>query len=166
MPLLVKLNNRRLWDKPEWLPKGDVPAQALLDFKIENHEMSVWFVEPNNSNLDRVLTALAANRNFIDKIDYAVVDEKAITDWDIKRRQTQGKSPDDHASKEWHWDLMELSGLKLLGLAVSIEGSSPQRKSLATVKGLLTAAAREGRIRKDLVAETLAVKLEWPAQPS
>jgi len=76
--------------------------------------MSVWYVEPDESNLERVLTALAANKSYIDKIDYAVIDEKIIADWDIKRRQTPGQSPDDYASKEWHWDLMELSGLTLL----------------------------------------------------
>ncbi len=165
MPLLIKLDNKRWWDKPEWLTKGDVPAQALLDFKLENNELSVWHVESNGSNLDRVLTALAANRDFIDKIDYAVLDEKVVADWDIKLRKTPGISPDDYASKEWHRDLTELTGLKLLGLATEIVDLI-KRKQPAMVKALLATAAEEGRINKDLMKQSLAAKFKWPAPPS
>jgi hypothetical protein len=164
MPLLVKLDNKRLWDKPEWLPPGEVPAQAFLDFKLDNHEMSVWYVAHDNSNLDRVLTALAANRQYIEKIDYAVFDEAVVSKCGIARRQTHGQSPDEHASKEWHWDLIKLSGRKLLCLAERIGAGTPLRKPKHEVQQLLAAAALEGHIKKELMNETLAVELDWPLE--
>jgi len=59
-------------DRPDWLPAGEVPAEAVQDFRADGNELSVWYVEPDRSNLDRVLTAIAANREHFEKIDYAV----------------------------------------------------------------------------------------------
>jgi hypothetical protein len=162
MPLLVKLDNKRLWDKPAWLPAGEVPAEAVQDFQVDQNELSVWYVEPDQSNLDRVLTALAANRDFADKIDYAIFEEAVVGNCGITIRQTPGQLPDEHANREWHRDLIELSGRKLVSLAESIGATSPQRKPPTAVKGLLAAGARQGHIRKELMRESLAAKIQWP----
>jgi hypothetical protein len=163
MPLLIKLDNKRLFDKPTWLPPGEVPAEALQGFRLdENNELSVWFVESDRSNLDRILTALAANRDFATQIDYAIFDETVLSRSGITPRKTPGRTPDPDASAKWHWDLIKLSGRRLLNLAEAIGSGSPQRKSVGSVKELLNKAAREGRLQKELMREGLASKLEWP----
>ena len=163
MPLLVKLDNKRLWDKPSWLPAGEVPAEAVQDFRLDENQLSVWYIEPSQSNLDRVLTALAANRDHVEKIDYAIFEDEVVGKCGITLRQTAGQSPDEYASREWHRDLIELSGRKLVSLAESIGASGPaQRKPLAVVRDLLAAAARDGHIRKEMMKDTLAGKLQWP----
>jgi hypothetical protein len=162
MPLLVKLENKRIWDKPSWLPAGEVPAQAVQDFRLEDNELSVWYVEANRSNIDRIVTALAANRDFADKIDYAVFDEASVGECGITLRKTTGKLPDEYANQEWHRDLVELSGRKLVCLAELIATGTPDRKTPAAVKELLATAAKEGHIKRELMKAALAAKLEWP----
>jgi len=163
MPLLIKLDNKRMWDRPEWLPAGEVPAEAVQDVRADGNELSVWFVEPDRSNLDRVLTAIAANRQHFEKIDYAVFDEAVVERCGVTLRQSAGQLPDEDASRTWHRDLIELTGRKLVCVAEFIAAGSPERRPMNQIKALLAAAAREGHIRRELMRNELAAKLEWPA---
>ena len=163
MPLLIKLDNKRMWDRPAWLPAGEVPAEAVQDFRADGNELSAWYVEPDRSNLDRVLTAIAANREHFEKLDYAVFDDAVVSHCGITIRTTPGQLPDEHASRTWHRDLIELSGRKLVTLAESIASGSPaERKPLPKIKELLTSAARDGHIKRELMKDELAAKLTWP----
>jgi hypothetical protein len=161
MPLLIKLDNKRMWDRPEWLPAGEVPAEAVQDFRADGNELSVWYVEPDHSNLDRVLTAIAANREHFEKIDYAVFDDAIVDRCEITIRPTPGQLPDEHASRTWHRDLVELSGRKLVSLAESIAAGSAERKPMNQIRDLLSVAARVGHIKKELMKDGLAAKLQW-----
>jgi hypothetical protein len=162
MPLLVKLDNKRLWDRPEWLPSGEVPAEALRAFSAEGNELSAWYIEPDQSNMDRILAALAANRQYIEKIDYALFEEILVGNCGIALKKTRGAVPDEYAAQVWHRDLVELSGRKLLCLAESISTSSPQRKSMPAIRQLLLDAAKSGQIKRELMQEGIATKLDWP----
>src|SRR5215813_14154600 len=93
MPLLIKLDNKRMWDRPEWLPVGEVPAEAVQDFRVDGNELSLWYVEPDGSNLDRVLAAIAANRQHVDKIDYAVFEDAVVERCGLTIRPTPGRLP-------------------------------------------------------------------------
>ena len=162
MPLLIKLDNKRMWDRPEWLPAGEVPAEAVQDFRADGNELSVWYVEADRSNLDRVLTAIAANRDHFEKIDYAVFEDAVVDRCGITIRPTPGKVPDEHANRTWHRDLIELSGRKLVSLAECIADGIPERKPMAQVRDLLARAARDGHLNRELVKSGLATKLQWP----
>jgi hypothetical protein len=162
MPLLIKLDNKRMWDKPSWLPAGEVSAAAVQDFRADGNELSVWYVEPDRSNLDRVLSAIAANREHFEKIDYAVFEDAVVGQCGITIRPTPGQLPDEHANRTWHRDLVELSGRKLVSLAEAIAVGAAERKPMDKVTELLTAAARNGHIKKELMKAVLAAKLQWP----
>lgn len=162
MPLLIKLDNKRMWDRPDWLPAGEVPAEAVQDFRTDGNELSVWYVEPDRSNLDRVLTAIAANREHFEKIDYAVFEDAVVDRCGITIRPTLGQLPDEHASRTWHRDLVELSGRKLVSLAESIATGTPERKPMSQIRELLAVAARDGHINRELMRNGLAAKLQWP----
>jgi len=162
MPLLVKLDNKRMWDSPGWLPAGEVTADAVLDLRVEQNELSVWFVEQDRSNLERVLGALAANREHVEKLDYAVFDEASLAQVGVEARPSQGQLPDEHANENWHRDLVELSGRRLVAVAEVIASGSPQRCSHSNVRRILTDAAVQGHLRRDLVRERLAADLPWP----
>jgi hypothetical protein len=110
-----------------------------------------------------VLTAIAANREHFEKVDYAVFDDAVVGHCGITIRPTPGQLPDEHASRTWHRDLQEMSGRKLVSLAESIAaGGAAERKPLGKVKELLALAARDGHIKRELMKDTLAAKLQWP----
>ena len=151
-----------MWDRPPWLPPGEVPAEAIQDFRADGNELSVWYIEPDRSNLDRVLAAIAANREHFEKIDYAVFDDAVVDRCGVTIRSTLGKLPDEYANRTWHRDLVELTGRKLVALAESIATGAAERKQMSKVRDLLALGAHAGHIKRELMSEDLAAKLHWP----
>jgi hypothetical protein len=75
-----------------WLGEGEVPAGAFIDLKTDKNALSVWRFDGDQSTLDRLVAALAANREKLDHFEYALANEEAIPT--IKVQQTPGESPD------------------------------------------------------------------------
>ena len=119
--------NKNKWyeDKPSWLKNDEIHADPLADFVTTKNSLSVWRVEDNKSNLQRIIAALAAIRDRIDKLDYVLFDEKLLKECDIKVKLTEGNSPDQEANA-WHYDLIELSAQKLVKLAETVWENQPE----------------------------------------
>lgn len=61
--ILRKIRKNR-WYKTEeisWLPDNELQADALDDLRTKYNELSVYRIDENESNLDRVIAALATN---------------------------------------------------------------------------------------------------------
>ncbi len=121
--ILRKLDNRRRWDKTQdltWISPDDIPADCLNDLSTRQNALSVWEIDDGKSNLSRVLAALAANRDTIGKLDYALIN---MEDFPLGAQQiqvSQGVTRDVEANKSWHRNLIELSGDHAVGLGKAI----------------------------------------------
>jgi hypothetical protein len=93
MALLLRVVSKPKWVAPDWMPTGDVPADALTDLRADNNELSVWRVEPDQSDLNTALAAMAANRERLDKLDYALIDEAILPGITTKSVCSEGRSP-------------------------------------------------------------------------
>lgn len=150
MPFVLRKIRKAKWHK---LGGGSNPvedeiqADALWDLKTEDNQLSVWHIEDDQSNLDLVLTAVAANCQFIANVDYVLIDQKTLTGLNIQARQTNGNSPYQTANK-WHRDLLDLSARRLLELAKEIYKNSDgrMRKGDKEVKQLLVSAVTSRHI--------------------
>jgi hypothetical protein len=98
------------------VPDGDIVADLLVDFPTSGGATSVWLIEDDRSNLDRVLVALAVNREHLTNIDYILFDLNILSQADVKTEKEDGKTPDEIVNDRWHLNLIELSGHKLVGL--------------------------------------------------
>jgi hypothetical protein len=163
--LLLKIR-KALWERtslPAFLPKGDIPADCLANLNIGDNALSVWYVEDDESNLDRVLTALAATRDVVSHIDYLVFDYTVVTNLGLKISKTDGDTPDNFANRSWHHDLTELTGRGVLGLAIAIFYDSdvkriPQKRILECLKGAVRNSEIDSlRLRPEVAAKVLAV---------
>ena len=117
---LLRTTNRR-WDAPvnaPWLPAGQIHADPLADLKTEDNKLSVWTVFNDASNLQRIVAALAANRENLSRFEYALVDEHAVAVGGFTVVPSPGNTPDAEANKLWHNDVVDLSGNRLVDLAV------------------------------------------------
>ena len=118
---LKKIRQANVWapdsvaDLP-WVPDGDIVADLLADFQTRGGATSVWLVEDDRSNLDRVLVALAVNRDHLTNIDYILFDLDLLSQADVKTEKGDGKTSDDMVNDQWHLNLVELSGHKLVSL--------------------------------------------------
>jgi hypothetical protein len=110
--LVLRLVRQSRWDWPtnlSWLEAGDIPADPLADFAgTVDNRLSVWLVADDRSNLRRVVAAMAANRDKLDKLDYVLFPLDHLAALGIKLLETPGDTPDQEAN-EYHCDLVELS---------------------------------------------------------
>jgi hypothetical protein len=166
--LLLKIRKSR-WEKtslPAFLPKGDIPADCLTDLNIETNTLSVWYVEDDESNLNRVLTALAATRDSVSNFDYLLFNYTVVAALGLKISKTDGKTPDNVANRLWHRDLTELSGRSVLAFALAVFYNSDvkriqERKILEWLKG----AAANGEISSSILRPKLAGKVLTTSMP-
>jgi len=120
--LVLRKIRKSKWYKNEgvpWLAEGELQADALSDLATKDNELSVWRIEGNRSNLERVVVALAAGCDYISNFDYALFDQETLSEINIRIKNTEGDSPDEDANS-WHVDLAELSATKLMELATAI----------------------------------------------
>lgn len=152
MALLLRGIDKRRWDWTEgdipWLPAGEFPAAPLADLKTSVHSsLSVWHIQEDKSNLERVIAGLTATRQHLDKFDYILFDERVVADAGVRAQNTEGTSADPEANAQWHRDLAELTSSSLVILARSIhQHGEPNRVQEPVVKQLIARAVNVGQI--------------------
>ncbi len=151
-----------------WLEEGDsdldgdddVPADPVADFGTQKNQLSVWHVEDDQSNLEDVLTAIAAKAEFISHSDYSLIRREFLDEQGIAYRQSSGESPFEQAN-EWHYDIVNLSGLKILGMVRHImERGSKDRIGENRMETLLRGAVAAGRIPPAKLHLTMRKRLD------
>jgi hypothetical protein len=160
---LIKVTWGRWQTDEPWIPAGELQAAALFDLRFSNNKLSVWKIEDDKTNLDRVIAALAVNtgRKNIERVDYVLLDPKSIEDLAIRVGKSQGKTPDTVANDEWHFDLVELTAAKIVAIAKLIkEDGKFDRKNEPAIKSLISKGLRGKQIDINLVDEYLRPKIQ------
>ena len=142
------------------MPEGDVQADSLGDLPTKGNKLSVWFIKENMSNLERVITALAANCDSISNFDYALFSEEILKNETIKVEKSKGESKDGEANDEWHRDLCELSAKKMLYIAQHIfnEGKI-ERIQEKQIGQQISNAVKTGTIKLAALKEGIRTKI-------
>jgi hypothetical protein len=159
MPLVLRKIKKAKWYKNvvvPWLKKGELQADALTDLKTTNNRLSVWLVQNDKSNLDRIITALASTCEYLTNIDFALLDQSILEQLDIKWEKTKGDSHDDVINQTNHLDLIELTATKLYQFAHKIQTNGTMTRYLEKkVINLVIEAIRIGRIAKNRLNEKI-----------
>lgn len=136
MPKILRKIKRSRWygaDEVDWLAEGEVQAEALVDLETQSNTLSVWIVDDDDSNLDRVVAALAAKCGSKTIVDYVTIDQKRIDDIGLLMQQTSGDSPDSAANSMWHRDLQHLTVNGVAALAAELSANG-QRNRMTWLK--------------------------------
>ena len=169
MPFILRKIRKARWhgsDVLDWLLPNDVQADSLLDLSTKDNQLSVYIVDDDRFNLDRILAALAGNCDFISNIDYALIPAEVLTRIEIKTAETKGETSDEEVNIA-HKDLIELSAFQILELAKSISATGERARLTAKkVAELIERSIAEGFIdqtRLKLSAPEMAkLKLAQP----
>lgn len=151
MTLVLRVIRQSRWDSPvkyDWLAEGDIPADPLADFaNTTGNCLSVWLVDDETKGLQRVLAALAANREKADKLDYVLFNQEVLDAAGIEFGQTPGATPDEHVNEQ-HRDLTHLSAAKVLALTERVwhDYLELKRTDRRVVLRLVAEGVRDGRI--------------------
>ena len=158
MPFVLrKLDRKAAFHPTDGIPTGDVQADALSDLRTIGNALSVWLVDDDRANLDRIVAALGAGRMELAKLDYALMDYEVLDDLHIQATAKHGLSVDASANSLWHRDLLDLSGRKLLDLAVMMQARATfervQKSDLSTLiaQSLHSGFIDKGRLKEKLV---------------
>jgi hypothetical protein len=163
VPFLLRSIRRGRWHEiigtsptEEEIRKG-----PLLDLVSENSTLSVWYIESDKSNLERITIALASRRDSFSNFDYALINEQLLVVLDIKVVQTNGETPDQEANTRWHRDLVELSDSKLIALARTIAEKGETARILEKKMAfLIREAVNAGRLDRTKLSKNIASKLK------
>ena len=149
---LRKIRKAKWYKHPDvlWLGEGELQADALSDLKTEANELSVWFVEADRSNLERVIAALAAEGDHLSNFDYALCAVNDVLSLEIEVTQSPGRSPDQQANEAWHRDLTKLTARALLDLAGVIRSNDERhRVQKKQVEQLVARGVMSGKINRE-----------------
>lgn len=130
----------------QWLGHGELQADALFDFETKHNEVSVWKLEDDNSNLERVIASLASTRDQLSNLDYAIIEQSKLDEIGIDMKPSDGVSADEEANQKWHRDLVELTAEKIYLLARSVQLAQIERVSLSDVRESLSRGLSHGWI--------------------
>lgn len=159
--LLRQIRKPRWYPVPDWIPQGTLHADPLADLVTKDNKLSVWRVENDESNLAKILVALAGTREAASNLDYVLFDESIVTQANVSIQQSQGQTIFPEANAAWHRDLTELTARKLVALAEFVMQTGVRRRaSKPQVITLLMEAVRQGDIDPNALEDSLRQKIQ------
>ena len=125
MPYVLRKINKAKWYKninTSWLQEGELQADVFSsDLGTQANSLSVWYVDDDKSNLERIIAAYVAKQTHIAEFDYALIKLDFVEELSIKTQKSLGDSADSIVNETWHRDFIELTTLKLLNFAVTVQ---------------------------------------------
>ena len=148
MPLVLRFTRSNLlWeDFPgdiSWINPGDFPADPITDLRTKSNSLSIWILSDDKVELNRCISAYAAGRNVVDKIDYILFDEALLKILNLKIDSNNKGDLKDKEINQLHRDIIELS-----------------MSSLITLTKTIIACCEPGRILKQDVGELIKRSIE------
>ena len=153
----MRVTRQARWFYLEWLAKGEVQGDALLDLKTTQNKLSVYEVG-NGSEEDRIIVALAANREFTDNLDYAIFDGTVLAAINVSITKQDGKTPDRLVDK-LHYDLTNLTARKLALLAHAVSLGRHDRKGKKEIEQRIREGISTGILDRTKVKAKLLQRL-------
>jgi hypothetical protein len=149
MPLVLRRIRKGRWhiEDTSWVEEGDIHADPLADLNTKTNALSLWLVEDDESNLEQIVTAIAATRDHVSNLDYALLKLRFLSELNLEIKHTRGGTLDEEANTSWHRDLHKLSGFKLVELAkIILDRGQRGRFSEKNIGQLIAQAVSSGRI--------------------
>lgn len=134
----LRIIRRGRWQKrpePDWPKDSGLPSDALGDMQTSRCRLSVYAVTDAIDG-QRVAAAMAATREGISNIDYAIFEDSELESLGISVQPTPGDTPDDGVNG-LHYDLGNLTAKRLAQLAEIVSAGDVARMAWSDVRTLL-----------------------------
>ena len=161
MYFLRKIRKQK-WERDgaTWLAPDALQADALGDLRTNENSLSIFLVNPNRNNLERVIAAMAATTDSLSNFDYALVPFSVVESGGFNVVNVPGDTPDDGVNQA-HRDLAELSAQQLLDLATLIQSQAIERKRIShkDVKRFINRALSAGELNRSKLNAKITAEL-------
>ena len=161
MASFLRVTRQARWLKyPDisWLPRNEIQGDTLRDLQTDDNSLSVFRVE-SDQDTERVVTALAANRDNLANLDYAVFDDATLKSIGVNVAQRSGETPDREVNK-LHYNLTNLTVTRLARLAAVVAAGQHERTPRKMIKGRLQRAVNKGSLDRHRLKSQLLQKLK------
>ena len=142
----------------DWLPENEIQSDALGDLQTRANKLSVFRIETEDDT-ERVAIALAANRDNLANLDYAIFEDTTLVPAGISILQQEGETPDPEANK-LHYDLTNLTVRELGLLAQAVAAGEHSRKLPKDVKAGLQRGIQSGDLDQGRLKPQLLQKIQ------
>lgn len=135
-------------------PKGQatregLQADALGDLRTQENKLSLFIVDDDLGNLERIAAALAANSANPGNLDYLLLERQAIDDLGYTEISNPGETPDQEVN-DAHVDLAIPNAQMLVDLAfVFWNQGDTNRIQRKRVQQMIRDGIEAGQIRRD-----------------
>lgn len=164
MPFLLRKVRKSKWySRPDlpWLLPGELQADTLSDLATKDNALSVYLIQDDLANLERVIAALAASGSHVSIIDYALLNSDVARRLGFELISTPGTTPDRTVNIELHLEFAHLTAGKLATLAEEIrKGSRIERVLDKRTTELVAKSIRSGHIEASVVNEDFLLSLQ------
>ena len=137
----------------DWLPVGELQADALGDLRTEDNKLSIWQLEGEGQNISDIIAAIASKSEHLSIVDYALLESKDINERGIEATQSEGDTPNDGLNRNNHLDLIQLTLTKLVGVSEALRSKSAFGRALRKdvenmiVDGIIAGAIDPNKIK-------------------
>lgn len=139
---------------------SDVTADLIQDFRTTQNSLSVWHIETDKSNLNRILAAYACTQENIRQVEYAILPSNLLSNANFNIIQERGKTPDLEAN-DWHRDIINLTGDTLLMLSkIFFHNCEPETLFVFDVCDYIQESVKEQRISNKNLNKEIKPKIE------
>jgi hypothetical protein len=147
VPYLLRKIRRSKWfaGAVDWLPVGELQADALGDLATKSNELSLWFVPDDRGNLTEVIAALSLSGDHVSVVEYALIDLDLCRDRGFEIAENPGATPFDGAN-HWHRDLVRLTAGNVLNLAELVIHAPQERCHHKDVLTYVAQAVNSGKV--------------------
>jgi len=161
--LLRKIDKENRWWPPTaddadmtWLTADEVQADALVEIQTKQNALSAWFIDDHHSNLQQVVLALAASRDYASDLHYVLLDLADVAGAGLEVQRSEGNTADDDCNGKWHRDIVHLSASKMAVLAKLIHSQKKSRyERKKAIKKLLIQNIENNTLTRSRVNVTL-----------
>ena len=140
-----------------WLLEHEIQGDALRDLQTEDNKLSVYKVQ-DKGDAERIVLALAANRDNLANLDYALFEDTMLNSIDITFAPQIGQTPDDEVNK-LHYNLTNLTVERLAKLAAVVAAGQHTRIPRKEIGSRLHQAIRAGTLDGNRLKPNLLAKV-------
>lgn len=171
MPLVLrKTRDNLIWDDSTdecpWLDENDIASDPVTDLATKNNSLSIYIIQDNRSELSRCLSALAAQRMCLQKLDYILFDTTVIDQLQLRTDDQQGDLKDKEVNR-LHKNIIELSASKLIQLTKAIMSNCHKDRLLdEEVAKIIHESVKNNWIKKTSLGNELIEDIESKYYPN
>ena len=171
MPLVLRRTRDNLiWDNSaDQLPGleiDDIAADPITDLNTRENELSIYLIQDELTELDRCLSALAAERMNLQDLDYILFDKDIIDQLLLEINNVEGNLK-DHEINKLHRNIIKLSAKKLISLSKKIMEKCQRKRILEEdVARIIVKSINNNWIKKNSLSKSLLSEIESKYYPS